>query len=97
LAYPKLNLPKPFNNFYGATLLIALFWMLFIDSNDFISQFKTWRKLQVAKREKVYYQAKINEVREKKEEIMGNTKKLEKYARERYFMKKPDEDLYIIK
>jgi len=53
-------------------------------------------KLRTLKNEKEYYQEKIKEVEKDKKELMGNDALLEKFAREKYLMKKPGEDIFII-
>jgi len=70
--------------------------MLFIDSNDLYSQFQKRRKLNDLEREKEYYIQKILEVEKDREELMSNDKLIEKFAREKYLMKKESEDLYVI-
>lgn len=54
-------------------------------------------KLRNLKNEKEYYHEKIKEVEKDKKELMGNDGLLEKFAREKYLMKKPGEDIFIIK
>jgi cell division protein FtsB len=54
-------------------------------------------KLSELEEEKVYYQEKIEEVKKEKEELFSDNDKLEKFAREKYLMKKPNEDVYILK
>lgn len=53
-------------------------------------------KLRSLEDEKEYYQEKIKEVEKDREELMGNKELLEKYAREKYLMKKESEDIFII-
>jgi cell division protein FtsB len=90
------KLPKAFRNFYIVTGLIFLVWMLFLDSNDFLSRFKLSAKLRSLENEKEYYQEKILEVEKDREELMGNRELLEKFAREKYLMKKNTEDIFIV-
>lgn len=90
------KLPKAFRNFYIVTGLIFLVWMLFLDSNDFISRFKLTAKLNSLEGEKEYYQEKIKEVEKDREELMGTHELLEKFAREKYLMKKETEDIFIV-
>ncbi|HEU5290506.1 MAG TPA: septum formation initiator family protein, partial [Cyclobacteriaceae bacterium] len=82
------KLPKAFRNFYIVTGLIFLVWMLFLDSNDFLSRYKLTSKLRSLEGEKEYYLEKIKEVEKDKEELMGTPELLEKFAREKYLMKK---------
>jgi cell division protein FtsB len=90
------RLPPIFRNFYWVTGLSFLVWMLFLDSNDLISRFKLGSKLRTLEKEKQYYQAKIKEVEEDRKELLTNKELLEKFAREKYLMKKEKEDIFII-
>jgi cell division protein FtsB len=54
------------------------------------------KKLSELEDEKEHYQQRITEVQKDREELLSNTELLEKYAREKYQMKKPTEDLFII-
>ena len=83
-------------NFYFLSFLGFLVWMFFIDSNDVVSQVKLRNKLSNLEAEKAYYQEKIVEVKKDREELLSNTELLEKYAREKYLMRKKTEDLYVI-
>jgi cell division protein FtsB len=70
--------------------------MMFLDSNDFLSRYKLSAKLRSLEGEKEYYQEKIKEVEKDREELMGNRELLEKFAREKYLMKKKTEDIFIV-
>jgi len=48
-------------------------------------------------KEKAFYLVKIEDVKQEKQEVFGSHDLLEKFARERYLMKKPTEDIYILK
>jgi cell division protein FtsB len=90
------RLPPTFRNFYIVTGLCFLVWMLFLDSNDLISRFKLGAKLRNLDREKAYYQEKIADVEKDRHELMTDRELLEKFAREKYLMKKETEDIFII-
>ena len=90
------RLPPDFRNFYIVTGLCFLVWMLFLDSNDLISRFKLGAKLRNLDREKAYYQEKIADVEKDRHELMTDRELLEKFAREKYLMKKETEDIFII-
>ncbi len=70
--------------------------MSFFDSNDFGSMLKLRKKISELKSEVEYYDEKIVEVDQDKREVLGNHKLQEKFAREKYFMKKADEEVYVI-
>lgn len=76
--------------------LVFLVWMVFFDSNDLISQYKYKRKLRQLEENKNFYLEQIELVKQDKEELFTNLEKLEKFAREKYKMKRDDEDLYIV-
>jgi len=90
------RLPPFTKNFFFISTVIFLFWMLFMDSNDFITQYQLKKKLNSLKNEKEYYQDKIEEVKKDREELFSDMDMLEKYAREKYLMKKENEDVYVI-
>ncbi|MCU0419859.1 MAG: septum formation initiator family protein [Cyclobacteriaceae bacterium] len=90
------KVPPAFRNFYVVTGLCFLVWMTFLDSNDLISRVKMGAKLRALEREKEYYQEKISEVEKDRQELTTNRELLEKFAREKYLMKKETEDIFII-
>jgi cell division protein DivIC len=90
------KLPKAFRNFYIVTGVIFLVWMLCLDSNDFISRYKLTAKLHSLEGEKEYYLEKIKEVEKDHDELMGTRELLEKFAREKYLMKKKSEDIFVV-
>ena len=71
-------------------------WMLFMDANDIRSQFSLGQKLRELEAEKEFYQKEIEQVNHDREELLTDDELLEKFAREKYLMKKPEEDVYVI-
>ena len=90
------RVPRYFKNFYFVTTLLFLMWMLFFDSNDFITQYRMSKQLRSLEQDKEHYLEKMAEVQQDREELMGNPELLEKFAREKYLMKRPGEDVFII-
>lgn len=90
------RIPKIFKNFYFIAGFIFLIWMLFLDNNDLISQLRLSSKYNELKKEKEYYNQKIKEVEIDREGLLSDEELLEKFARERYLMKKENEDLFIV-
>lgn len=88
--------PKITKNFYFIAGMLFLFWMLFLDSNDLYTQFKLRNQLKTLDNEKEFYQEKIDEVQQEREQLLTDTEALEKFAREKYLMKKESEDLFVI-
>jgi len=90
------RLPKPFRNFYITTATVFLVWMLVLDSNNLISRFQLGAKLRSLEGEKEYYEEKIKEVEQDRDELFGDRESIEKFAREKYLMKKDSEDIFIV-
>ncbi|HEX6224136.1 MAG TPA: septum formation initiator family protein [Chryseolinea sp.] len=90
------KLPKPLRNFYFISVVLFLCWMLLLDSNNLISRFQLSSKLGALENEKEYYEEKIKEVEKDHDELFGDRESLEKFAREKYLMKKESEDIYIV-
>ncbi len=90
------KLPPFLRNFYIVCGLVFLVWMTFLDSNDLITRFKMASKLGDLEDEKEYYNQKIIEVEKDRNELMTNKELLEKFAREKYLMKKASEDVFVI-
>ncbi|MFT7030131.1 MAG: cell division protein FtsB [Marinoscillum sp.] len=70
--------------------------MLFFDSNDVISQFKLAKKQAELENAKEFYESKIVEVKNDRSALNNDKDLLEKLAREKYLMKKENEDIYVI-
>ena len=90
------KIPPFLRNKYLLTIIIFFVWLLLLDSNNLISRYKEMRNLRKLKSEKEYYVQRIEEDKRKLHELKTDNQNLEKFAREQYRMKKPDEDLYII-
>jgi len=90
------KIPPVFRNKYILTIIIFLVWILLFDSNNIIARFKDMRNLHKLKIDREYYIKRIEVDKKKLHELKTDNHNLEKFAREQYRMKKPDEDLYII-
>jgi len=87
---------KIVSNFYIMTSSGLLIWMLFFDQNDFFTQVEMKGRQKAFEDEKEYFIQKIEEVKEDRKELLEKHELLEKYAREKYLMKKPTEQLFIV-
>lgn len=83
------------NKYFIATALFAVI-ILFLDKNDLITQSDRSRQLQDLLISKQYYTDQIAAEQAELEKLKTNPVTLEKYAREKYLMKRDNEDLYII-
>ncbi len=53
-------------------------------------------KLNSLENEQEYYKEKIEEVKKDHDEVFGDKESIEKFAREKYLMKKESEDIFIV-
>ena len=90
----KSKIPYWLRNRYAVTLLFFLLWVLFIDQNNIITQYEYRKQLNELEREKIYYSKEIEKTSKELEELSTNPKSLEKFAREKYFMKKDNEEVF---
>ena len=87
---------KLLSNKYFITALAFIVWMLFFDSNSYISHLRLNKELKKLHEEREFF---INEIEMDKEEthkLMSDMDNLERYAREKYLMKRDNEDIYLI-
>jgi len=70
--------------------------LLFFDKNDFFSQNERHNELMELQQSKEYYTKQIVSERKELELLKTNPATLEKYAREKYLMKRDNEDLYVL-
>ena len=92
----KMKMPKFFRSFYFVVGLIFIIWMAFFDINDVYTQYQRREKLKQLQRDKVFYTKGIKDIKEERSKLSTDPKKLEKFAREKYFLKKKGEDVYVI-
>ena len=90
------KIPPFLRNKYLLTIIIFVVWLMLLDSNNLISRHKEMKNLRKLKSDREYYVKRIEEDKRKLYELKTDDRNLEKFAREQYRMKKPDEDLYII-
>ena len=80
-------------------LLAAAFflvWMLFFNEKDLFSELKKKNKLKELQKSEAHLSETIKETKEELSQLKSNARTIEKYAREKYLMKKDNEDLFIL-
>lgn len=87
---------KILRNKWIVTSVLFLTWIIFFDENSIISHQKNKRRLYELKQQEEYYRERIEVDKQKLEDLKAGEEKLEKFAREQYFMSKPDEDVFVI-
>jgi cell division protein FtsB len=83
------------NKFFLVTLAFVV-WMIFFDKNDLFSQYEYRTQVNKLKKERDFYKAQTDQVTKELNELTSNPQQLEKFAREKYLMKKDNEDVYLI-
>ena len=91
------NLPKPFKNKYIITLLFFSFWILFIDDYNLIKQYQLQKDVKKLEDKKNYYLLEIEKDSVELYHLQNTQEKQEKFAREKFLMKKENEDIFIIR
>ena len=83
-------------NKYFLTIVGFAVWMMFFDRNDMISQYEYLSQVNKLQQEKDFYTKEIATVQKDLKELDSNLNTVEKFAREKYFMKKDNEDVFVI-
>ncbi|MGN0186687.1 MAG: septum formation initiator family protein [Paludibacteraceae bacterium] len=83
-------------NKYIVTLLVFGVYIVFFDANNLIDRMHTRRKIADLQKEIAFYKQNIETDRAKLETLNSSLENLEKFAREEYYMHKPNEDIFII-
>ncbi|CAA0171282.1 probable septum formation initiator [Tenacibaculum maritimum] len=86
---------KIITNSYVLILTIFIVWMLFFDENSYLVHREFNQEIEELKSRNEFYKNKIIEDK-KTIQSLEDSIQLEQYAREKYLMKKEDEDIYII-
>jgi len=92
----NFQIPDWVKNKYFLVITFSLVWMLFFDRYDIFYQMKLRNKIQSLENDKKFYKEEIKRIKQDRILLVSDEDHLETFARERYWMKKPDEDLYII-
>ena len=86
-----------FRNKYLLTASCFVVWMLFFDRNDLFTTLERNKELRQIEEGKRYYQKEIAENSKIAYDLKSNPAAIEKYAREKYLMKRDNEDLFLIR
>ena len=71
--------------------------MLFFDPKDILSYFERRDKLNELQSSELHLKKLIIQSNQELSLLKNNAQSIEKYAREKYMMKKDNEDLFIVK
>ncbi|WP_231402791.1 FtsB family cell division protein [Hymenobacter guriensis] len=90
------RVPGFLRSFYFLAGLAFLAWMFLFDANDLIKQYDVYSKWRELNTEKEYYLSEIDKVKKDRAELLSSPELLEKFAREKYIMKRPGEDVFLL-
>lgn len=86
---------KILKNKYFLVVVGLFFWLLYFDKNDVFTQFDLIKKCNKLNSEKEYYITEIENNKKEVIELQNNKKSLETFAREKYLMKRDNEDVFV--
>ena len=90
------NIPPVFRNKYAVTILLYLIWMLFFDQNNLVDRYSMNREIGQLEEDRLYYMEQIDKDSTRLHELTTDKQNLEKYAREQFYMKQENEDVFVV-
>lgn len=93
--FNKKKLLKPFKNVFILILTVFIVWMLFFDANSWLIHHELNNEIEDLENEREYYKKEI-EKDNKAIKKLSTEEGIEKFAREEYYMKRENEEIYII-
>lgn len=82
-------------NLYVLVLTVFVIWMLFFDTNSLLIHMELKKEIQKLEKQQEFLREEI--AKDKKIiEKLSDPKELEKFAREQYYLKKKNEEIYLI-
>jgi len=91
-----MNIIRIFRDKYVIALTAFVFLMLFVDHNDIFMQMDRQRQLDELLASKRFYEQQIEQTKKNLADLQNNPAALEKYAREKFLLKRDNEDLFVV-
>ena len=97
--YQKIThkIPKYLKNKYFIAIILFIIWIVFFDNYNLIKQNKIKNNIEDLEENKLFYSTEIEKDSTEFQDLLNDNEKREKFAREKFLMKKENEDLYIIR
>ena len=89
------KIPSYLKNKYSITIIIFVVWLMFFDQNNMVLQFQNKLDLWELEEEKEYYLEEIEITKIDLEELTSDMNSLERFAREKYLMKRDNEEIFV--
>lgn len=91
------KIPSYLKNKYLFAIVFFIIWITFFDNFNLIKQSKIKKNIQRLEENKKFYTNEIKKDSTEYQDLLNDEEKREKFAREKFLMKKDDEDIYIIR
>lgn len=83
-------------NRYVLSGLLFLMWMLFLDTHSLKIHYKLYKEIRQTRKAIEFYKSEIEKDKQLIDQLESNPKMLERFAREQYYFKKPNEAIFIV-
>lgn len=83
------------NKYIIATVIFAV-WMLFFDRHDVTTQYGYYSELKDLEAQRDFYTEEMEQLYQTVSDIHSNPEEVQRIARERYQMKKDNEDVFVV-
>ena len=83
-------------NRYTIVGVAFIIWMLFFDQNSLITHRELDKQIRSLERDESYFQKNLENENEKLKMLQDNPAEIERIAREKFYLKKDNEDIFII-
>ena len=80
---------------YSISIIVFAVWMSFFDRNSAVFMYKQYNELKDLKQQEEFISAEIVEMKQQKVELFSDDEMLERYARENFYFKRDNEDVYV--
>ncbi|PIF06720.1 MAG: septum formation initiator [Draconibacterium sp.] len=92
----KKSMLKIWGNKYLVFTILFLAWIIFFDEYSIVSHNKNKKRLKGLIEQKEFYKKQIISDKQKLKDLNSGPENLERFAREQYYMSKPDEEVFIV-
>ncbi len=93
----RLRLPKGFFNPYVWITLAALLWLGLLDSYNWLEQYRLAKRLEQMRQQLAFYEEEIRQLAQEEAALQSDPYTQTYHARRHYWVKKPNEKLYILR
>ena len=83
-------------NRYFLVGFVFVIWMIFFDQNSLITHRELDKQIRNLERDEAYFRENLEHENAKLKMLQDNPAEIERIAREKFFLKKDNEDIFII-